>query len=166
MLDRVLDRKLGMPITLSAVVIEVGQRMGLELTMIGMPGHVIVGTGVADNYIDAFGGVEVNDRWAQQRLESIFGPEANLATTPMPTLDVEAAVNRVCNNLMRTWIDDRTGKFDRLLELRSLLPTSSADRRLLLDVATGRGRFDIAAKIREINDPDDPEIRSLWAKLN
>ena len=34
LLDRVLDRRLGMPVTLSAVVIEVGARVGVPLTMI------------------------------------------------------------------------------------------------------------------------------------
>ena len=50
-LDRVLERRLGMPITLSAVVIEVGSRIGLTLSMVGMPGHVVVGTSDPDLFI-------------------------------------------------------------------------------------------------------------------
>jgi len=166
LLDHVLDRRLGMPITLSALTIEVGERLGLNLTMIGMPGHVIVGTDVDGHYIDAFAGIEVDDQWVRARLESMFGPQHAPDDVPMPTLGVLGAVNRVCNNLMRTWANDDSGKFDRLLELRSIIPGSPADRGLTIGVATRRGRFDIAARLREANDPDDPEIQALWAKLN
>jgi len=165
-LDRVLERRQGMPITLSAVVVEVGQRVGVPLTMVGMPGHVIVGTDLANHFIDAFGGVEVNSAWVQQRFESIFGPKAAIDSSSLKRMTVIDTVNRVCNNLMRTWADDRTGRMDRVLELRSRFPGSPADRGLLIDVATGRGRFDIAARLREENDPDDPEIAALWARLN
>lgn len=165
-LDQVIKRRLGMPITLSTLVVEVGRRLGLPLVMLGIPGHVIVGTGEDDRFIDAFGGAEVNSQWVQARLRSIFGPQARMPEGPMPEMDAAATVNRVCNNLMRSWAQDPSNKFDRLLELRTELPGSTADRALLIEVATGRGRFDLAACIREQNDPDDPEIISLWARLN
>lgn len=164
-LDRVLLRRKGMPITLSAIVIEVGQRVGVPLTMVGMPGHVIVGTENDGHYIDAFGGVEVDRRWVEQRFRSIFGAKAG-DLPPLQNLTVIGAVNRVCNNLMRTWADDRSGNMDRLLDLRAIMPGSPADRGLLIDVAARRGRYDLAAQLRELNDPDDPEIQSLWARLN
>ena len=41
-LDSVIDRRLGMPITLAAVTIEVGRRAGVLLDGIGMPGHFLV----------------------------------------------------------------------------------------------------------------------------
>ena len=40
-LNRVLDRKIGIPITLSLIYIEVGRRLGLEVRGIGLPGHFI-----------------------------------------------------------------------------------------------------------------------------
>lgn len=40
-LNRVLDRKLGIPITLSLVYIDVGQRAGMNLSGIALPGHFI-----------------------------------------------------------------------------------------------------------------------------
>ena len=61
MLDRVLDRRRGIPITLSVVLIEVGRRLGVPFTGIGAPGHFIVrhdGSGV---YIDPFNGGRVLD---------------------------------------------------------------------------------------------------------
>jgi len=40
-LNRVLDRKLGIPITLSLIYIEVARRLGLDMRGIGLPGHFI-----------------------------------------------------------------------------------------------------------------------------
>jgi regulator of sirC expression with transglutaminase-like and TPR domain len=40
-LNRVLDRKLGIPITLSLIYIEVAERLDLDLRGIGLPGHFI-----------------------------------------------------------------------------------------------------------------------------
>lgn len=165
-LDRVIERRLGMPITLSAVVVEVGARVGVPLSLVGIPGHVIVGTDTANHFIDAFGGVEVNSRWVQKRFESIYGPQAMIPSSAMQKMDVAGTVNRVCNNLMRSWANDRSDKMGRLLDLRSQLPASPAERSLLIDIATGRGRFDIAARLREANNPDDPEIDALWSRLN
>jgi len=42
-LNDVLDRKLGIPITLSIVYIEVGRRAGLPVYGIGFPGHFLIG---------------------------------------------------------------------------------------------------------------------------
>jgi regulator of sirC expression with transglutaminase-like and TPR domain len=41
-LNRVLERKLGIPITLSLIYIEVAGRLGLDVRGIGLPGHFIV----------------------------------------------------------------------------------------------------------------------------
>ena len=57
-LDKVLDRRTGIPISLSVVCLEIGWRLGLPLAGLGLPGHFIVGYGVPDApvYIDAFNG--------------------------------------------------------------------------------------------------------------
>lgn len=55
-LNRVLDLKTGIPISLSVIYLEVGWRLGLPLWGIGLPGHFIVGYGSSDDpiYIDVF----------------------------------------------------------------------------------------------------------------
>jgi regulator of sirC expression with transglutaminase-like and TPR domain len=42
-LDRVLERRIGLPISLGIVELEVGWRLGLPLHGIGLPGHFILG---------------------------------------------------------------------------------------------------------------------------
>ncbi|MEW6139491.1 MAG: transglutaminase-like domain-containing protein [Thermodesulfobacteriota bacterium] len=57
-LNRVLDRKLGIPITLSIVYIEIGRANGLPLYGVGFPGHFITGmlTDTGRMFIDPFYG--------------------------------------------------------------------------------------------------------------
>jgi len=46
-LNDVLDRKLGIPITLSVLTMEVGRRVGIEIAGVGLPGHFIVSAAVS-----------------------------------------------------------------------------------------------------------------------
>ena len=52
-----LDRRLGIPITLAVVAMEVGRRCGVALDGISMPGHFLVrSTAEPDRYLDVFDG--------------------------------------------------------------------------------------------------------------
>ncbi len=42
LLDQVLDRRLGIPISLSVLMMEVGRRVGVPLEGVAMPGHFLV----------------------------------------------------------------------------------------------------------------------------
>ncbi len=55
-LDLVVDRKLGIPISLSLLYMEVAQRLGLECAGVGYPGHFIVRYGSAEQptFVDPF----------------------------------------------------------------------------------------------------------------
>jgi regulator of sirC expression with transglutaminase-like and TPR domain len=56
-LHAVLDRRLGIPITLSVVAMEVGKRLDLELVGVGLPGHFVVrDLEQPDRYVDCFAG--------------------------------------------------------------------------------------------------------------
>lgn len=56
LLDQVLQRRKGLPLTLSIVYLLVAQRVGLTLEPIGLPGHFLVGCFLADPpfFVDAF----------------------------------------------------------------------------------------------------------------
>jgi regulator of sirC expression with transglutaminase-like and TPR domain len=55
-LDKVLDLRTGIPISLSVVCLEIGWRLGLPLAGLGVPGHFIIGYNLAAApiYIDVF----------------------------------------------------------------------------------------------------------------
>lgn len=166
LLDRVLERQVGMPITLSAAVVHVGGLVGVDLKMVGLPGHVIVGTDDPDVYVDAFGGAVVGMDWIRHRYRSIFGPEAELPPSALAPMSNEGTVVRVCNNLFRTWAQDRTGKLERLLDVRSRLRVTRADAEFLLPVAVARGQYDLAARFTQLINPDDPQVDEFSARLN
>ncbi len=61
-LNEVLDRKLGIPISLSVVWIEVARRAGLALQGVGFPGHFLArytSPAGAEVFVDAFNGGEM-----------------------------------------------------------------------------------------------------------
>lgn len=72
-LNEVLLRRIGIPISLSLVCIEVGRRLGIPLIAIGMPGHLLVRhRDVPEWFIDPFnGGVLLSQAECQQRLGEI-----------------------------------------------------------------------------------------------
>ncbi len=56
-LDDVLDRHLGIPITLSVLTMEVGRRVGVPVAGVGLPGHFLLRDKVdPDVFVDAFRG--------------------------------------------------------------------------------------------------------------
>ncbi len=67
-LDRVLARRLGIPITLSVLLMEVGRRVGIDVVGVGAPGHFLTRSNTEPYvYIDAFNGgavVTVDERAA------------------------------------------------------------------------------------------------------
>ncbi len=46
-LDSVLTRRMGIPITLSVLMMEVGRRLGIDVRGVGMPGHFLVQDGAS-----------------------------------------------------------------------------------------------------------------------
>jgi regulator of sirC expression with transglutaminase-like and TPR domain len=81
-LDQVLERKLGIPISLSLLYIEVGRRIGLTLHGVSFPGHFLVkctleeGIVVLDPYC---GGISLRLQDLQQRLREARGGEVSRA---------------------------------------------------------------------------------------
>ncbi len=69
-----MDRRRGIPISLSAVYLFVGRRLGLPVAGIGMPGHFLCRyqTSREEIYIDAFNGGKLLDRAdCKRRIEAL-----------------------------------------------------------------------------------------------
>jgi regulator of sirC expression with transglutaminase-like and TPR domain len=143
-LDRVLDRRLGIPITLAAVAMEVGRRRGIELVGVGMPGHFLLATTGATTYFDAFDGGRALDRdGCRELFHVLHGPATPWSASYLDPTPTTAIVVRVLNNLRAATIrgDDRPG-LAAALRLQVALPASGAeDRRRLAGVLAADGRF-------------------------
>ncbi len=100
-LDEVVQRRVGIPITLSLVYMEIAQRVGLECDGIGFPGHFIVRYGGAESgtYVDPFQqGARLDREELLARLRSLnFGsvrPESLLTSVTRRQI-----LQRMLNNL-------------------------------------------------------------------
>ena len=104
-LDRVLERGLGIPITLSVVLLEVGRRIGVGAVGVGMPGHFMVRSeSDPDLFVDAFNGGEVLDRAAcEHRFREVMGPGAAFDEHVLAPATPHAIVARVLNNLQQLY---------------------------------------------------------------
>ncbi|MBA3581618.1 MAG: tetratricopeptide repeat protein [Gammaproteobacteria bacterium] len=72
LLNDVLDRKSGIPISLSIIYMEIGKRLGLDLEGVCFPGHFLVRFNVAGGAIvldPFFGGMSLDETELYERLE-------------------------------------------------------------------------------------------------
>lgn len=99
-LDQVLERRLGIPISLSVLYLLVAQRVGLELEPVGVPGHFLVGGYEPEGpfFVDAFNrGLLLSPEDVFERIRALnHTPQlADLAPTP-----VREVLCRLCRNLV------------------------------------------------------------------
>ncbi len=100
-LNEVLRRRLGIPITLSLVYVEVGRRLGLSLVGVGMPGHFLVKhQGVGDLYIDPFhGGILLSEDECAQRLREVTGQDIPWDSAYLGPIANRDFLTRILRNL-------------------------------------------------------------------
>jgi regulator of sirC expression with transglutaminase-like and TPR domain len=101
-LNEVLDRRTGIPITLSVLYMEIGKRVGLKFQGVGMPGHFIVKTvhhGI-DIFVDPFGRGEVLlEKDCKEKLAKIYGETFRFERTYLNAVDAHQILVRMLANL-------------------------------------------------------------------
>lgn len=106
-LNDVLDRRLGIPITLSILYVDIATRLGIPAFGIGLPGHFIVGIHGqnADLWLDPFHGgrrLNLNDCAELIRMSSGYeGPLEAGWFAPAPARDIIA---RMLGNLRSSYV--------------------------------------------------------------
>ncbi|HUF13212.1 MAG TPA: transglutaminase-like domain-containing protein [Longimicrobiales bacterium] len=154
-LNDVLDRKLGIPISLGVVVLEVGRRLGLPLEGLGFPGHFLVRyRGEAMSLlIDPFDGGRIRfEDQAQELLDRVYGGMVRLKpefTRPIGRRDI---IERMLRNLKGIYLnakDDHRalGVIELLLVLKPEARQEIRDRGILL---ARIGRYDEAIEQLEL----------------
>lgn len=99
-LDRVLTRRIGLPISLSIVYLLVAERLGLPLEPVGLPGHFLVGCFDADTpfYVDPF------DRGLFRDPDEVIAFILAQGHAPQPSdlmpTAVREVLSRCCRNLV------------------------------------------------------------------
>jgi regulator of sirC expression with transglutaminase-like and TPR domain len=166
LLNDVLDRHTGLPITLALVFIEVGRAIGLDLAGVNFPGHFLVKT-VYDGpelLLDPFNrGREVTWVEAIDRIEKVNGKKE-------PPEDYTEAVTprrflfRLLSNLKAAYLreekfDEAIAVIDRLLMVHPAAHWERRDRGLLL-LKTGsyhRARVELEGYLAAVPGADDRE---------
>jgi regulator of sirC expression with transglutaminase-like and TPR domain len=101
-LNEVIDRRTGIPITLALLYIELGQRMGLELTGLSFPGHFLVRYRDGEHlvFIDPFHqGARLDVVALEARLRRVVGPGAQLAEEHLVPAPKRLMLLRLLTNL-------------------------------------------------------------------
>jgi regulator of sirC expression with transglutaminase-like and TPR domain len=114
----VLERHVGIPISLSVLYMEVGRRLGLSVGGVGFPGHFLVRVdgGAAPLILDPFGGgVALSRADLEALLVRSSGPDARMAEVSLSASSKRAILVRMLNNL--AGIYGRDGDTDRSLEV-------------------------------------------------
>ncbi len=181
----VLERRVGVPLTLAVVAIEIARRVGVQLLPVGMPGHFLLAESptpalrrdqIADGpgtrpsrFFDPFsGGRELDAQGCQRVFEQLMSEQAfdPLMLRPVGPVSVAA---RMLQNLRVVYL--RQGDVSNLagvLRLRVELPGSSHTERLEYSNILGAlGRFDQAADQRDLLatlQPDQAKTHLAAAK--
>lgn len=168
-LNEVLDRRTGLPITLSVVTIAVGARVGLEIAGLGLPGHFLVKAvaGPHEVIFDPFHGGRLLTRDECERLvQQVTGQPFALTAEHLQPTPPGFIIARMLTNLKGVYL--RAADYPRLIRvmerLRQVAPHDLSQRRdlgaALLQVGQpGRAIDHLEAYLTA--DPTNPEAEAV-----
>ena len=124
-LDRVVATRVGIPISLSILMIEVARRVGVPLVGVGMPAHFLVRSAHDDNtFYDPFHGPERLDRSAARRLfEAVTNGQTAWRDSYLHPTPNREIVIRMLNNLKGSFARQSDAvRFAIVMQLRAGVP--------------------------------------------
>jgi len=137
--NEVIDRRLGIPITLSILYCDLARRVGLTAMGVGFPGRYLVKcpTGRGELLVDCFDGRVVDRGECQALLDSMYRGRLKLTDEMLRVADARATLARVLNNLKGVYLGrrdfERAARFVDLSErLLPGLPEHARDRGMIL----------------------------------
>ena len=177
-LDAVLERRVGIPITLAVVMLEVARRLGVGAIGVGMPGHFLVGDPArSGQFCDAFSGgrlLGVDD--CRALFTKTFGSSHAFDESMLVPVGARAILARMLANLERSPLarDPVEATWMYTLHL-SIAGLGAAERLVLVRRLANLGQTAAAAtELDALADllPDAPatrirdEARFLRARMN
>ena len=152
-LDDVLARRLGIPISLSVVMIEVGRRRGVPIYGVGMPGHFLVQpAGEPDVWFDPFHGGRRLDEAGCRELYEQMQLEPPFTVDLLRAVDTRSILSRMLANLQQTFMRRDPASLAWAVRLRLRIPELlPGERRHLAGLLGGVGRFlEAAAELEAV----------------
>ena len=147
----VLERRTGIPITLSTLYLEIARRLGVPIVGVGMPGHFLVKYAARDVefFLDPFnrGGILTRED-CRKRLRDLYSGQVEFEERLLARVTHRQILSRMLHNLKAIYI--KTESFEKSLAMVEMMmmvepddPTQYRDRGLLL---LKRRQFEAAAK--------------------
>jgi len=135
-LNDVLDRRLGIPITLSVLMMEVGRRVGLHILGVGLPGHFVVRADVGPDpvLLDPFdGGAVLTPERAAEVVARALGRRAPMTEQHLAPVTKRQILTRMLMNLRSIYTQRHEwakalSVYDRLLILDGSATAHFRDR--------------------------------------
>src|SRR5256714_1746996 len=110
-LNHVIDRRVGIPVTLSILYMEVGSRAHLQVEGIGLPSHFIVRAFSADStegtLVDPFHGTTLNLEDCQDRIDTIYDGQVLLTEEHLRAATKREILARLLTNLKLNYTQAR-----------------------------------------------------------
>ena len=175
-LNQVIERKTGIPITLSVLYMEVAERVGLNLEGVGFPGHFMVKAQADGNdiIIDPFnsGDIKTAEDLAAM-LQQMYGGQVNLRSEFLAPVSKKQILTRMLTNLKAIYAKANDmvktlGTLDRLLILDPASAQDTRDRGVIYTrlECFGQAKDDFERYLELAPDADDaPAIREQLIEL-
>jgi regulator of sirC expression with transglutaminase-like and TPR domain len=175
-LNEVLDRRTGIPITLSVVYIEVGRRLGLPLFGVGLPGHFVVKhqEGGRMQFIDPFhGGRCLSAADCRRMVDEMYQGRIQFREDFLAAVTKKYILVRMLNNLRNIYFHQRQYRKALIMvdTAIALEPGSTEDlkQRGLLHYQLRnyrQARLDLEVCVsRNPQAPDAEELRQILQEL-
>jgi regulator of sirC expression with transglutaminase-like and TPR domain len=133
-LNQVLDRRTGIPISLSAITMAIGKRIGLTVTGVGLPGHFVAKAtdGEREILFDPFhGGRLLTSEACENLVRQVTGAPFRVMARHLVPMPLGRVLQRMLANLKAVYL--RTEDFHRAVRiierLRQLAPHDPLERR-------------------------------------
>lgn len=160
LIHRVLRSRKGIPLTLATVAAELARRVDVALTVVGMPGHIVLGDGPEPiRWFDPFGAGAELDVDGCRALFSRFAPAESFSPSFLRPIGRSAIATRMLNNLKVCYRNlGDLSQLTKVLELSVNVPGAPvSERHELAVVLAGLGRTEQAAAQRELLIELDPQ---------
>jgi regulator of sirC expression with transglutaminase-like and TPR domain len=167
-LNDVLDRRTGIPITLSLVYLEIAKRLDFPLVGVGFPGHFLIRPDLPDVtvHVDPFHqGELLFEQDCQERLAQQYGPTVVLHPQFFQPVSPQQLLTRLLTNLKQIYLEQENwlkclSVVERILMVIPGAPRELRDRGLLY-YQLGRwieARVDLEAYLECHPSPEDQSM--------
>ncbi len=138
-INEVMDRKLGIPITLSVIYMEVAKRIDFLIRGVGFPGHFLMKHVANDRdiVIDAFNlGRILTPNDCQELLDKVYNGTVSMNTSLLQPMEKRSILTRMLYNLKGVYTQKEQYQkallaIDKILMLNPWIPSEVRDRGLL-----------------------------------